>query len=168
MVQELTGLNQCATICVRIGNSFDFEFSNHGGLTSCSKKLSPSQIKRNQVRKREYEMSKIMKEEHRQPDKVVKLEEVETKAEVMKQDKASQADVIFFNEIETQTELILGVDVAVNTDKEVFDKLDSILHIEKDGSIRPRSENEKIVEIRVSYNVKSWDGINLIIKNLKM
>ena len=110
-------------------------------------------------------MSKIMKEEHRQPDKVVKLEEVETKADVIKQDKASQADVIFFNEIETQTELVSGVDVAVNTDKEVFYKLDSILHIEKDGSICPRSENEKI---RVSHDVKSWDEINLIIKNLKM
>ena len=39
------------------------------------------------------------------------------KADIIKQDKASQADVIFYNEMETQKELVLGVDIAVNTRK---------------------------------------------------
>ena len=51
MVHQLVDSRQSLTISVRIGNEFSFDFSNQDSRAEIvRKKLSPSQMKRNQLR----------------------------------------------------------------------------------------------------------------------
>ena len=55
IVHELTSLQVSATISIKIGNEFDFNFSNQEPQVRSIRKCSPSQLRRNQARKLDYE-----------------------------------------------------------------------------------------------------------------
>ena len=165
IVREFARLNQCGSVSVRIGTDFDFSFSNQEIVSS--RKLSPSQQNRNKIRRVKYQQSKMeghhlaeSRSENRQPEGSIKQELVTCFA---------QTDDICTIEDETQTEAVTLKDVAVNTEEEEILKLSDTLDISMNGAIEARNNEEKVIEMRISHNFKTWEDIQLYVKeNLGM
>ena len=149
IVRELSRSDKCASISVRIGQDFDFSFSNQDIIST--KRMSPSKQNRNKTRKIKYEQGKATKLEEVQ-------EEVSFKQEF--QSSSSQTDVYGgANDIETQTEFVTSKDIAISTEAEVFEKLDSGLNVDKNGVIQPQDASESLIEMRIGHNFKTWEEI---------
>ena len=77
----------------------------------------------------------------------------------------TQTEYICKNENESQTEVASFKDVEVNTDEEEILKLDGVLGVKENGAIEARNGNEKVIEMRISHDVKSWEEIELYVQN---
>ena len=163
MVREMTKSEHCATISVRIGQDFDFSFTNQD-FTS-TKRLSPSQQNRNKMRKINYEKNKGAASPHFDDGEQIMNMKQELKTSF------SQTDVIVSsaNDMETQTEVVTLKDNAVNTEEQEIVKLDSVLNVDDNGTIQARDGSEKLVERRISHNFKTWEEIkHYVEENLGM
>ena len=159
IVHHLTSLNQYASISVRIGVDFDFSFTNQESIAT--RKLSPSQQQRNRLRRVNYQQSKSAcqvlesKLENGQSD-------VDTKQDLVTN--VTPTEAIDMKEAESQTDIITVKDAEVNTAEKEIMKLDSVLDVNENGAIEPRNSNEKVMEIRISHDFKTWEEIQLYIK----
>ena len=105
LAKKVIELNQEACISVELGNEVTLQFDNRKIKHEVvRRKLSPSQIKRNDVRKEEYLMKKL------------KHEIGVVKEEVEKADNESQVEITVCNN-ETQMELQC-ISVGVNTENQ--------------------------------------------------
>ena len=162
IVQELSRYNQFASFSVRIGGDFDFSYSNQDLLLR--RKLSPSQQNRNRIRRINYQQSKssVSKCDNRQFESNMKQESMDNFTQT---DTAVNTDApTCKNERETQTDATTFKDVEVSTDEEEILKLDSVLDIKENGVIEARNNTEKVIEVRMSHNFKTWEEIRLYIK----
>ena len=67
---------------------------------------------------------------------------------------------------ESATDDVDVADVGVNT--EVVNH-DCLLEVDVNGMIHPRSENEKLVEMKINHDFKSWEEVESLIRGkLKM
>ena len=177
MVHELATLEQCASITVKIGSEFNFEFCNKEASSKLGRKLSPSQLNRNRMRRQEYLINKL--------GTVSKIEEDPSHGSLKQNGELDMVNSVMINtnEVETQTDVVelthFGVNteimesvsaevahVGVNTE---IQKHDSLLEVDENGVIHPRDHNEKIVEMKINHDFKSWEEVQVFIKeNLKM
>ena len=168
IVQELTRCNQFASFSVRVGGDFEFSYSNQDLVSA--RKLSPSQQNRNRIRRVNYEQSKSASH---LVESVLKWEnrkfEGNTKQELA--DNFSQTDTAMLtdtttckNDQESQTEAVTYKDVEVSTDEEEIQRLDSVLDVKENGVIEARNSTEKVIEARISHNFKTWEEIQLYVK----
>ena len=44
-------------------------------------------------------------------------------------------------------------------------KLDGVLGVKENGAIEACNGNEKVIEMRISHDVKSWEEIELYVQN---
>ena len=75
-----------------------------------------------------------------------------------------QTDAIFMNETESQTEVVTYKDAEVNTEERQIIKLESMVEVGENGTIEPRNSNEKVLEMRISHNFKTWEEVQLYVK----
>ena len=166
----MMALNQFASLNAKIGRNFEFCYTNQDGPFHVAKKISPSQLKRNQFRKREYEQSKIIaaeasfiaKNEHPSSPTVITID-IQTQAEDMSsmdvglntENRSSSVDNV------TQTEIVSFDDVGVNTEQVEKVRLDTVPNVDRNGQIHPKSDNEVLVEFRVNHEVGSREDIQL-------
>ena len=96
-----------------------------------------------------------------------KIENGDTKVNVKKEvvDCFTQTEYIHKNKNESQTEVVSVKDVEVNTVAEEILKLDGVLGVKENGAIEARNGNEKVIEMRISHDVKSWEEIELYVQN---
>ena len=71
------------------------------------------------------------------------------------------------NEVETNTEIMESatykVEVAnIGVNTEILNH-DGLLEVDKNVMIHPRDQNEKIVEMKINHNFKSWEEVRLFI-----
>ena len=149
-----------ATIDIRIGNDFNYHFSNQEENVQM-KKLSPSQRKQNFERKLDFQEKKIVERKHY--DNILEKKEskdAETQTE--------SEEVIEKQDSESQTTIIPLETVGTNTDEAEIETLENILEVDKNGHIQPRL-SESLVEMKVNHNAKDWKQIETHIKeNLKL
>ena len=162
IVHELTSLQVSATISIKIGNEFDFNFSNQEPQVRSISNCSPSQLRRNQARKLDYERKCNLEN-----NQFVEMKNVLGENNQIHDTCSVKEDHV--KDVEGQTEVVSVADVEVKTDDNEIAKLDDSLNIDKNGTIYPNSSEEKLVEMRVSNDVKSWEDVQQIIKeNLRM
>ena len=136
VTKQLIALDKKAAINIRIGNDFVFSFNNQE--TFDEKKKSPSQIKRNFLRKAAFENTQ---KENRQTVKT----ETNALATISTLDKTVET-----KDAETQIDVHL-TSIGTNTDKEDFKDItnDELDNSEK-REIRPK-ENETILEMGLNH-----------------
>ena len=169
MAQELTKTKQKAYINIRIWNEFHFEYSNQESEELYSKKrLSPSQMKRNLARRKNFEEKKIA------DDKTDDVKgDIETKGEIETltnnlELKNVDKDTIEKIDSESQTEIKEFKTIGVNTEEFKVETLEDKLEVDKNGVIYPQKK-EILVEMKVNHGIKNWEEIESIISdNLKL
>ena len=163
VVHNLTRLNQYASISVRIGQDFDFSFTNQDLIAA--RKLSPSQQHRNRIRRMNYQQcqskSACQLSEAKLENGLVGVD-MDIKQELVTS--GMQTDAIFMNETESQTEVVTFKDAEVNTEERQIIKLESMVEVGENGTIEPRNNNEKVLEMRISHNFKTWEEVQLYVK----
>ena len=178
MVNEFVTLKMHASLSVKIGDVFDFNFSNHNE-ENVKKKLSPSQVRRNQLRNLKHMQSFMVnnnagevKKENIQSDMV---HEEEHRAVIESSDYSSQTETVEFTDCGTNTEVnaVEVTDCGINTEVAVANcgtnteviQYENILKVDPHGKIHP-SEGESLVEVRVSHEAQTWEDVGLIIKKM--
>ena len=169
MTHQLIKTKQRATIDIRIGNEFKFQFCNQEDEAFVhKKKLSPSQRKRNSLRKSEFDNQKRVE---KTSDDEIKMENDNLEEIVKTKDSETQTnpeEVIDKKDIEVQTNCVPVESIGVNTDEKVIDSLENTLEVDKNGQIHPK-KNEVIVEMKLNHNIKNWQEIEAnISENLKL
>ena len=150
LVHDWLRLNQKAYLNIKIGNDFEFEFSNQerSGYNG-TKRISPSRRLRNEQRKLSYDQSKHCAS--------IKNDEnissfVNRKGEMV--DNEAQSDIkkeTFDREIQAE---VASKDNCTNTENVEVTTLEDNLNIAEDGSILPL-HGEALVEMRVNHDYKS-------------
>jgi len=167
-VHGIIGLNQELELNVAIGNNFMFEFSNMDKRsTSNIRKISPSQQRRNDRRKLQYDQSKLFKsigtqdlENTARTKEEVKSETVEQEARVIGLNTVDHTVDKFDKSVQVEVEKI---EVGINTDGFNVEKLEDALNMDNNGNISP-AEGEVLVEMTVSHDLKTWEDITHVIK----
>ena len=169
MTHQLIKTKQRATIDIRIGSEFKFQFSSQEDEAFANKKkLSPSQRKRNSIRKSEFEH---LKRVERTSDDGIKMEIDNLEEIVQMKDSETQTDheeVVDKKDIEVQTTCVPVESIGVNTDEKEIESLENTLEVDKNGQIHPR-KNEVIVEMKLNHSIKNWQEIEAnISENLQL
>jgi hypothetical protein len=168
MTHQLIKTKQRATIDIRIGSDFKYQFCNQEdeGFEQ-KKKLSPSQRKRNFLRKSEFEHLKQVEK----TSDAIKVEANSLEAKVFTIDSEAQTDpaeAIIKKDMEAQTDPVLLESIGVNTDEHEIDSLENILDVDKNGQIHPKN-NEILVEMKLNHGIKNWQEIeSTISENLQL
>ena len=153
MTNQLMKTRMKATIDIKIGNDFNYHFSNQEDNAFLQrKKLSPSQKKRNFDRKVHYEEQKTLE---------TKINDIKIEPKALSKESQTQTEMeelIEKKENEAQTNAILYE----------IETLENALEVDKHGKIHPR-ESESLVEMKINHNVKDWNEIEShITDNLKL
>ena len=161
IVSAVTDMNKNVSIAMKVGEDISLEFNSFKFEEEITRRrLSPSQIKRNNSRKVEYIRKKFKEESATAEHAVlvpVKMTEVETQTDWEQQDKEMQTGII-----------VDSVSVGTITEEVKTDTVEDMLEIDDKGVIRPH-ENEVLVEMGFSHNTKSWEDVeNYIETNLKL
>ena len=175
LLHDAFGVNPRVSMNIQIGNYFTFNFSNHEKFES-HKKLSPSQLRRNENRRINF---REWKEEHKVVDEFksasgdIRHVDTETQTDFIMKDQEIFTDRYLDEnqdgpenqDAETQVELFM-VDAEVNTGSLKVDTLEDELVLDSNGEMRPNF-NETMVEMSVGHDVKTWENIlNIIEKKL--
>ena len=179
LVHGIIGLNQRLNVNVKIGDNFNFEFCNmEKGNINSLRKISPSQQRRNHLRKLNFEQNKLI--ELRRQDKLdlVKLKEEDETQVVEKeiQVKVNQLEIgsntedLAVEKLDKSIQVAVdNIEVGVNTEVVTVDKYEDALNMDKNGNINPTCDDEVLIEMSVSHDVKTWEDISHIVKEkLKM
>ena len=159
MVHQFVDSRQRLTISVRIGNEFSFDFSNQDSRAEIvRKKLSPSQMKRNQLRNFKRIQNLVVSEQLDASGSYKTDVGTNTDADDIDQDFCETKLIV--NDSSTQTRSVEHMDCAVNTETI---KHDEELKLDKHGHINPQ-EGEAVLEIRVAHDARTWEDVGLIIK----
>ena len=166
LTKHLTDRKQEVFMDIRIGD-FKFTFDTKKYVKKVEHK-SPSQIRRNYFRQKEFQIKLEGKETAREAfenngedDRVFKREatvnnKVETKSA------ESQTNFATLVDVDTQTEEE-KVNVAIQTEE-----IKVNAEINEKGEVVPEL-NEKIFELKFSHDMKTWEEIKIhIIRNLKL
>ena len=133
MVHCLLNMKENFSVSIAVGDQFNFNFTNcdtnHSNL---SRRISPSQRRRNQQRKFKFEQEKI-------------------NMEILRED---SGELISKSDVETQTEEAQTIEVSTNTDEETVEKLEDVLNVDSNGTIHP-SHGEALVEVVMSHDSKT-------------
>ena len=161
---EITALvikmEQRATINISIGNNIKFEFCNKDGtMASTKRKVSPSQMKRNQERKLNYDRKKMLETADLNENEINDDVLVDAK-DLVKIEPGDQNENDLdktTSDAETQTENVLTKSVGTCTDDE-FERLEVKLELDSNGKINGK-ENEVILEMKMSHDFNNWEAI---------
>ena len=153
---------QKAIINIRIGSDFNFEFNNmEQNVFQPKKRQSPSQAKRNFERKVKFEQQREIDNFN-----VNSIENhVEAKTDEIKSsiDGFKEEIIVKVDNAESQTEHFETREMGTNTSREVFDTLEDVLEVDKNGRINVL-ESEVIIEMKANHSFKNWEQIELHIK----
>ena len=159
---QLIEKNMEVCIKIKINENFNFNFNNVKNTpTFPARKKSPSQVKRNYLRQKDFEnkvkenLPDVKKE---MIDKRVKHEETQTK-ESSFETKFAQTEVdvgINSQTVETQTS---SIKTNAETQTETKDsKPEESIVVNEKGEIHP-GRDQTILEFRISHDFKSWDEV---------
>ena len=139
---------------------FTFSFDNKKNKEQ--KHKSPSQIKRNLDRQKEFER-RFVKIENKETFENSSAKET---AEVDTISVATQADLVTNEEVETQT-TFSSKEIGIQTDDEEHEYIEE-LDINEKGEILPKPD-EIIIELKFLHDLESWEQVNRhILENLRL
>ena len=182
LVYSVINSNIEATIQIKCGNlSFDYSSHAFGGFRTY-KRLSPSQIRRNEDRKLNFLKNRVKIE----PSHCTDLStEVEAKVNCETQTETTTADAETSTEVqskvncetqtenitadaETSTEIVTFADAEANTEVNNMESLEDNIGVDENGVIKPNG-GEILIEMNVSHDAKTLKDIqNIISSNLQM
>ena len=160
--KQILDKNEEIVVNIEVG---DFKFAFDNKKTNIVKHKSPSQIKRNIERQKEYQ-KRFVNPEHKIVESEILVDEVVVKQETFeKKIKAKEAGTS--QDEETQT-LYTSEDVGTQTDDDKFHLVRNELQIDEHGNISVE-ESETIIELKFSHGMDNWSQINQHIREtLKM
>ena len=168
MTHQLVKTKQKATINIKIGIEFQFQFCNQEDEEfPVRKRLSPSQRKRNWNRRSEFEEKRKVENSD-----VIKLEAEDCAEEKVKTKDAeaqtASEERIGKTDRETQTNLKTLESVGVNTNEAEIESFENIHEIDENGQIHPRKD-QVLVEMKVKPRANNWQEIeSCISENLQL
>ena len=151
IAKHLIDKNQMGAIAVKVGDTFEFSFSNQE--TEVKKRKSPCKLERDKRRKIIFENRSLDKE------KVEPEDGIEKKVDFKISDLGIQTERLEYLDEATQTDINYeDKECQTNpTDREA-------LKINGRGEIEPE-ENEIIIELRVSHEFKTFEDIKQHVTN---
>lgn len=161
--KQILDKNEEIVVDIEVG---DFKFAFNNKKTNIVKHKSPSQIKRNIERQKEYQ-KRFENPEHKIVESETLVDEVVVKQETFEKEIKDKEAGASHQDEETQT-LYTSEDVGTQTDDDKFHLVRNELQIDEHGNISVE-ESETIIELKFSHGMDNWSQINQHIREtLKM